>query len=125
MNPTYDFSGQVALVTGASSGMGLATAEAYAESGAAVVLTDVNQPALQAATDELADRGHQVLAVVCDVADETVSPPLSKPASTRSAGSIMRSTTPASRYRRAMPPTSPPRSSTASTRSTSGVCGPA
>ena len=40
MNPTYDFSGQVALVTGASSGMGLVTAQAYAESGAAVVLTD-------------------------------------------------------------------------------------
>jgi NAD(P)-dependent dehydrogenase (short-subunit alcohol dehydrogenase family) len=50
MNPTYDFSGQVALVTDASSGMGLATAQAYAESGAAVVLTDVNETALQAAT---------------------------------------------------------------------------
>ncbi len=70
MNPTYDFSGQVALVTGASSGMGLATAQAYAESGAAVVLTDVNETALQAATEELAGQGRQVLAVVCDVADE-------------------------------------------------------
>jgi len=30
MNPTYDFKGQVALVTGAGSGMGLATAEASA-----------------------------------------------------------------------------------------------
>ena len=69
MNPTYDFSGQVALVTGASSGMGLATAQAYAGSGAAVVLTDVNETALQAATDDLTAAGHQVLGVVCDVAD--------------------------------------------------------
>ena len=38
MNPTYDFTGQVALVAGASSGMGLATAQAFAEAGAAVVL---------------------------------------------------------------------------------------
>jgi len=33
MNPTYDFTGQVALVTGASSGMGLAAARAFAEAG--------------------------------------------------------------------------------------------
>lgn len=36
MNPSYDFTDQVALVTGAASGMGLATAQAFAESGAAV-----------------------------------------------------------------------------------------
>jgi NAD(P)-dependent dehydrogenase (short-subunit alcohol dehydrogenase family) len=70
MNPTYDFTGQVALVTGASSGMGLTTARAFAEAGAAVVLADINQAALQAATDDLAAAGHQVLGVPCDVADE-------------------------------------------------------
>lgn len=70
MNPTYDFSGQVAFVTGASSGMGLATARAYAASGAAVVLTDVNEAPLRAAAEELTGQGHQALAVVCDVADE-------------------------------------------------------
>ena len=48
MNPTYDFTGQVALVTGASSGMGLATARAFAEAGAAVVLADINEAALHA-----------------------------------------------------------------------------
>ena len=70
MNPTYDFTGQVALVTGASSGMGLTTARAFAEAGAAVVLADINQAALQAATDALAAAGHQALGVPCDVADE-------------------------------------------------------
>jgi NAD(P)-dependent dehydrogenase (short-subunit alcohol dehydrogenase family) len=62
MNPTYDFTGQVALVTGGSSGMGLATVHAFAEAGAAVVLADIN--------DDLATAGHQVLGVRCDVSDE-------------------------------------------------------
>jgi len=38
VNPSYDFQGQVALVTGASSGMGLAATHAFAQAGAAVVL---------------------------------------------------------------------------------------
>ncbi|NED80209.1 SDR family NAD(P)-dependent oxidoreductase, partial [Streptomyces sp. SID11233] len=42
MTPTYDFTGKVALVTGAAGGMGLATARAYARSGAAVVLADLS-----------------------------------------------------------------------------------
>ena len=42
MNPSYDFSGQVALVTGAGAGMGLDTARGFAEAGAAIVLADVN-----------------------------------------------------------------------------------
>jgi NAD(P)-dependent dehydrogenase (short-subunit alcohol dehydrogenase family) len=70
MNPTYDFKGQVALVTGASSGMGLATAEAFAEAGAAVVLADINEEALRAAADGLTSAGHQAIGVTCDVADE-------------------------------------------------------
>jgi NAD(P)-dependent dehydrogenase (short-subunit alcohol dehydrogenase family) len=37
MNPAYDFRGHVALVTGASSGIGLTTAQAFAQAGAAVV----------------------------------------------------------------------------------------
>ena len=70
MNPTYDFTGQVALVTGASSGMGLATAHAFAEAGAAVVLADINDQTLGAATDELTASGYRALAVSCDVANE-------------------------------------------------------
>jgi NAD(P)-dependent dehydrogenase (short-subunit alcohol dehydrogenase family) len=69
-NPTYDFSDQVALVTGAASGMGLATARAFAESGAAVLLADVDRAAVHAAADELTAAGHQTVGVSCDVADE-------------------------------------------------------
>jgi NAD(P)-dependent dehydrogenase (short-subunit alcohol dehydrogenase family) len=70
MNPTFDFKGQVALVTGASSGIGLATAQAFARSGAAVVLADRNEKALNAAAKALEAAGHQAIAVTRDVADE-------------------------------------------------------
>jgi NAD(P)-dependent dehydrogenase (short-subunit alcohol dehydrogenase family) len=70
MNPSYDFTGQVALVTGASSGMGLATAQAFAQAGAAVVLADINAEAVGAAADELSAAGHQVLSLTCDVSSE-------------------------------------------------------
>jgi NAD(P)-dependent dehydrogenase (short-subunit alcohol dehydrogenase family) len=70
MNPTYDFQGQVALVTGASSGMGLTTAEAFAQAGAAVVLADINETALREVADDLTTAGHQALGVACDVSDE-------------------------------------------------------
>ena len=69
-NPTYDFTDQVALVTGAASGMGLATATAFAEAGAAVVLSDINENTLKTATDELTAAGHQAIAAPCDVSDE-------------------------------------------------------
>jgi NAD(P)-dependent dehydrogenase (short-subunit alcohol dehydrogenase family) len=62
---------KVALVTGAASGLGLATAKAFAEAGASVVLADYNEKAVKAAAEELASKGYKTLAVVCDVSDDT------------------------------------------------------
>src|SRR3989440_11443907 len=70
-NPIYDFKDQVALVTGAGSGMGLVTAQAFAEAGAAVVLADIDEGAVRAATDDLTAAGRQAVGVTCDVADES------------------------------------------------------
>ncbi|MEQ4209514.1 glucose 1-dehydrogenase [Actinopolymorpha sp. B9G3] len=70
VNPTYDFSGQVALITGASSGMGLATTQAFAAAGAAVVMADINTAALTQHADALTAAGHRVMPVPCDVVDE-------------------------------------------------------
>lgn len=64
------FEGKVALVTGAASGLGLATAKAFAESGAAVTLADWNEKGVQAAAKELADKGFKTLAVRCDVSND-------------------------------------------------------
>jgi NAD(P)-dependent dehydrogenase (short-subunit alcohol dehydrogenase family) len=64
------FNGQVALVTGAGSGMGLATAKAFAEAGAAVVLADIQEDAVRAAAEQLIAEGRTALAMRCDVSDD-------------------------------------------------------
>jgi NAD(P)-dependent dehydrogenase (short-subunit alcohol dehydrogenase family) len=69
VNP-LDFSGKVALVTGAAAGMGLATAQAFAEAGAAVVLADFKEDAVKAAAQQLVAAGHKAVAVHCDVSDD-------------------------------------------------------
>lgn len=65
-----DFTGKVALVTGASAGMGLATAQAFAESGASVVLADVREDLAKTEAQRLTDAGHTVIALRCDVSDD-------------------------------------------------------
>jgi NAD(P)-dependent dehydrogenase (short-subunit alcohol dehydrogenase family) len=66
---TLSFDGQVALVTGAAGGIGLATARAFAQAGASVVLADRNAALLAQACQDLRAAGHQVLGVPCDVTD--------------------------------------------------------
>jgi len=64
------FENKVALVTGAASGLGLATAKAFAEAGASVALADWHEKGVQSTAKELANKGHKTLAVRCDVSDD-------------------------------------------------------
>jgi NAD(P)-dependent dehydrogenase (short-subunit alcohol dehydrogenase family) len=64
------FENKVALVTGAASGMGLATAKAFAQAGAAITLADINEDGARSAAEDLVAAGHKAIAVRCDVADE-------------------------------------------------------
>lgn len=69
MNPSFE--GKVALITGAASGMGLATARAFAEAGASVALVDVNETEARRSVEELVRDGHRAIGISCDVVDES------------------------------------------------------
>jgi NAD(P)-dependent dehydrogenase (short-subunit alcohol dehydrogenase family) len=62
--------GRVALVAGASRGIGAATAEAFAVAGASVVLAARDLPALEEVAGRITGRGGQAIAVRTDVTDE-------------------------------------------------------
>ncbi|MCW8797622.1 MAG: bifunctional aldolase/short-chain dehydrogenase [Prosthecochloris sp.] len=62
------FAGRVAMVTGAAGGIGLATAKAFREKGAEIVILDLNQESLDKACEEI---GPDTLAIACDVTDRS------------------------------------------------------
>jgi len=62
---------KVALITGAASGIGLATAEAFSQAGAHVVLADINTKQGEAAAADLRDRGRQADFIRLDVTDQS------------------------------------------------------
>jgi NAD(P)-dependent dehydrogenase (short-subunit alcohol dehydrogenase family) len=62
-----EFKDKVAVVTGAASGIGRGMAESFAAAGMKIVLSDIEQPALEKTTAALTAVGADVLAVVTDV----------------------------------------------------------
>lgn len=67
------FEGKVVIATGAASGLGLAAAELFAAEGAALVLVDSNEPALEAAARRIATSPAIVDAIVGDVSVPAVA----------------------------------------------------
>ncbi len=61
--------GKVVLVTGGSSGIGLATAHKFAEAGATTIICGRDQDKLDAACQEAKDKGHAFVAYAVDIAD--------------------------------------------------------
>lgn len=67
----FDLTGKIAVVTGASSGLGADAARAYAKAGADVALLARRKDRLEALAEELRLFGVKALAVACDVSDES------------------------------------------------------
>ena len=90
--------GKRALVTGAASGMGRATAHLFADEGARVAVVDLRQDRVDAVVGEITEAhgADAAIGVVTDVADSAAAPRLVDTVVAGSAASTSSSTTPAS-----------------------------
>lgn len=67
----FDFMGKTALITGAGSGIGRATAIKFAQNGAKVAIVDVNAEKLELVKKEILTYTKDVVALKCDISNET------------------------------------------------------
>lgn len=65
----FQLDGKVALVTGASKGIGQAIAELYGSAGAKVIVSSRKQEAVDAVAKSIVDKGGQAVAIACNVSD--------------------------------------------------------
>ncbi len=64
-----EFEEKIAFVTGGASGIGLALAKACAERGMQVIVTDIEETALESAKNRLSAAGGEIITRVLDVSD--------------------------------------------------------
>lgn len=70
IKPLFDLTGKVAIITGASKGIGEAMARGLAEHGAKVVVSSRKQEAVEAVAEQFAADGLEAVGIACHVADE-------------------------------------------------------
>lgn len=69
MNSTFDLTGKVAVVTGASKGIGEAIAQLYSSAGAQVVVSSRKQEAVDRVANSINDAGGKAKAIACNMGD--------------------------------------------------------
>ena len=67
MDPLLDFTGKVAVITGAAQGFGKLLAEELAKRGAKLVISDINEAGVHQVADDIASTGAEIIALTCDV----------------------------------------------------------
>ena len=65
-----EFDNKIVIITGASVGIGKATAIEFARNGANVCIVDINAEGLDALAEEIKSIGANVTSYICDVSDE-------------------------------------------------------